>query len=224
MIKKVAVLLAGCGSLDGSEIQESVLTLLAIKQNGANYQCFSIDQDQHHVSNHLLKKFATDKRNILEESARIARSDIKLLSSFDVDEYDAIIIPGGYGVVYNFCDFATKVKDFQVRDDIADICRNFTKMGKPIGFICIAPIMITKIYQDLVKIKEQPIKMTMGNNKDFIEIVNSFNMEHIETDTTNICVDNDYKIVTSPAYLLDTDISQLYIGINKLVQAVLNLI
>ncbi len=225
MTKKIAVLLAGCGCSDGSEIHEVVLTLLSIKQHGANYECFSIDEDQNHVTNHALKEVSlNEKRNMLIESARIARCEIKVLSSLNISDYDGVIIPGGYGVAYNFCDFALKGKDFTVREDVANICRKFTEMAKPAGFICIAPIMIARIYQNLCQQNQYRIKMTLGNDQQIAEIVNSLGMQHIDTPVSEACVDKTYKIVTTPAYMLAKNPAEVYSGINQLVIKLLELI
>lgn len=219
MRKNIAVLLGGCGTFDGSEIQESVLTLLSIKQCEVNYQCFSIDEPQHHVTDHNSKSVDNNTiRNMLIESARIARGDIKNISELLVDQYDALIIPGGFGVAHNFCDFAIKGKDFSVRSDIARICLEFTKAEKPVGFICIAPVMIAKIYCGF------NVKMTIGNDTQVADIITSMGMKHVNTMVDEICIDEKYKIVSTSAYMLAENIAQVYDGIFKLVSAVVKLI
>jgi enhancing lycopene biosynthesis protein 2 len=221
-MKKIAVLLAGCGSLDGTEIHEAVITLLSIKQYNADYQCFSIDDNQNQVTDHVLKQQSVDQvRNMMTESARIARGEINLLSQLVAQEYDGLIIPGGYGVAYNFCDFAIKGKDFTVRRDIVDICQTFTKLAKPVGFICISPIMITKIYQDLCNQAGKKIKLTLGQDQQLADLVNESGMQHVNTKVDEVCVDENYKIVSTAAYMLAQNILEVYSGINKLVKEIL---
>lgn len=224
MTKRIAVLLAGCGCFDGSEIHESVLSLLAIKQQGADYQCFSIEDDQFQVTNHAINKVINDEhRNMLVESARIARGDIKAISTLDPIKYDALIIPGGFGVAHNLCNFALKQKDFTVRADVSALCQKFTELKKPVGFICIAPIMITKIYHDVCKRNKQVINMTLGNDVNIAQLVNNLGMNHFTTNVNEACVDHNYKIVTTPAYMLAKDITQVYLGVSELVKQVLML-
>ena len=216
-MKKVAILLAGCGCFDGSEIHESVLTMLSIKQLGHNYQCFSINDEQYHTVNHLTQVEESSNRNMLVESARIARGNIKEIAELCVDDYDALIIPGGNGIAFSLFDFALKGPDFSVRNEVKEICLSFTNRDKPVGFICIAPVMIAKIYSEKVK-------MTIGNDSNIAAMVDSMGMEHNNTDYNEVCVDEKHKIATVAAYMLATDIGMAYQGIYKLVEKVVELI
>lgn len=215
-MKKIAVILAGCGRMDGSEVQESVLTLLSICQAGCTYQCFSLDTAQDHVTNHLTNETTTETRNMLIESARIARGDIKPLEKLEVREYSALIIPGGNGVAYHLFDYGTKGADYTVNSIISKICQEFTKAKKPVGFICIAPVMIPAIY-------DFPVQMTIGSDKATAHIVTNRGAIHHERKVDEICVDNNHKIVSTPAYMLAQNIFEAYKGINKLVNKVIEL-
>ncbi len=213
----IAVILAGCGQLDGSEIHESVLTLLSIKQQNANYQCFSLNSAQEHVSDHLSRtNVSNESRNMLVESARIARGYIKPLEAIDINQFNALIIPGGNGIAYNLFDYASKGENFSVNPVIRDTCIAFTKVKKPVGFICIAPVMIPKIYPN-------KITMTIGTDHETTNLVTKLGAIHQNCNVDEICVDTAYKIISTPAYMLAKDIQEAYIGISKLVAKVVEL-
>ncbi|MFO0320775.1 MAG: isoprenoid biosynthesis glyoxalase ElbB, partial [Neisseriaceae bacterium] len=203
-MKNIAVILAGCGRLDGSEVHESVLTLLSIKQLGANYQCFSLDENQDHVSNHLTNQNEpSSHRNMMVESARIARGDIKPVTELNVEDYDGLIIPGGNGTAFNLFNFAIQEESFTIKPIIRDICRQFTSNRKPVGYICIAPVMIPKIYQEKVN-------MTVGDDKEIAKLIEKLGAIHHNCAVEDICVDEKYKIVTTPAYMLAQNIVEAY--------------
>ena len=216
-MKKIAVILAGCGRMDGSEIHESVLTLLSIQQAGAIYQCFSLDQAQVQVVNHLTNESEpTQTRNMLVESARIARGDVLAIEDLKLEDYAGLIIPGGNGIAANLFTLAKDGIDFQVNSQVANSAREFTQAGKPVGFICIAPVMIPAIY-------DVPIHMTIGTDESTAKIVEARGAIHHNCSVTEICTDDKHKIVSTPAYMLAQNIGECYIGINKLVQEVLRL-
>ena len=213
----IAVILAGCGRLDGSEIHESVLTLLSIKQLGANYQCFSLDAPQEHVSDHLSGDIiSNESRNMLIESARIARGDVVPLKNLNIKDFDALIIPGGNGVAYNLFDYAIKGENFSVNQTMKNTCIAFSHATKPVGFICIAPVMIPKIYTDKVT-------LTIGNDSDTANLINKLGGTHKNCKVDEICVDTTHKIVSTPAYMLANNILEAYSGIFKLVEKVIEL-
>ena len=199
-MKKIAVILAGCGRMDGSEIHESVLTLLSIQQAGAKYQCFSLDLEQYHV---------TESRNMLIESARIARGDVINLANIDVNEFDGLIIPGGNGIAANLFSLLQDSENYTVNELVAQTARQFTQANKPVGFICIAPVMIPAIY-------DFPVNMTIGNDKATADLVEQRGAIHHSCNTTEVYVDEEHKIVTTPAYMMANSIVEAYSGINKL--------
>lgn len=215
-MKKVAVILAGCGRMDGSEIHESVLTLLSIQQSGANYQCFSLNLDQDHVTNHLTDEIVAEKRNMLIESARIARGDVLELSKINTEDYDALIIPGGNGVAANLFTLAQEGANYSVNQTVAAVAREFTASGKPVGFICISPVMIPAIY-------DFPVNMTIGSDQGTAELVKSRGAIHHNCQVNEICVDAEHKIVSTPAYMLANSILGAYTGISRLCLEVIKL-
>lgn len=217
-MKKFAVILAGCGRMDGSEIHESVLTLLAIQQAGASYQCFSLDQAQAQVINHLdNQSVVQETRNMLVESARIARGDVQPLENLNVTDYAGLIIPGGNGIAANLFTLAQDGAAFQVNNLVAQAARDFTNAQKPVGFICIAPVMIPAIY-------DFPVHMTIGNDADTAKLVESRGALHHNCSVDEICIDEANKIVSTPAYMLAQNISECYGGINRLVQQLIKLV
>jgi enhancing lycopene biosynthesis protein 2 len=215
-MKKIAVILAGCGRMDGSEIHESVLTLLSIQQAGAKYQCFSLDLEQYHVINHLTNQNVTESRNMLIESARIARGDVINLANIDVNEFDGLIIPGGNGIAANLFSLLQDSENYTVNELVAQTARQFTQANKPVGFICIAPVMIPAIY-------DFPVNMTIGNDKATADLVEQRGAIHHSCNTTEVYVDEEHKIVTTPAYMMANSIVEAYSGINKLCFALIQL-
>jgi enhancing lycopene biosynthesis protein 2 len=214
MTKKIAVILAGCGRWDGSEIHESVLTLLSITQNGGSYQCFSLDKDQYQVMNHLSEKpVPQEKRNMLIESARIARGDVKSISELNVNNFDALIIPGGNGTAFNLFSLAYKGNDYSVDESVKNLCLNFTQLKKPIGFICIAPAMIPIIYGSSVS-------FTIGDDQGLIDLLETKGAKHFKHNVNEIHIDNTNKVVSTPAYMLAQNIGEAYTGIKKLVDQI----
>lgn len=213
-MKKVAVILAGCGRADGSEIHESVLTLLSIRQNNGEPYCFAPNLSQHHVTNHLTNEvMKNETRNMLVEASRIARGEIQPLEELQISSYDALIIPGGNGVAYNLCDFALKGPAFTVNPLVKKICLDFTNATKPVGFICIAPVMIPKIYGP-------GLKLTIGNDESVANILKGLGAIHSNKNVDEIEVDEGKKIVTTPAYMLAKDVLEAYTGIKNVVDKI----
>lgn len=215
MKKKIAVVLAGCGVYDGAEIHEATLTLLAIHQQGADYQCFAPDMEQAHVINHLTGEEMAESRNVLVESARIARGNIRSLSTFKAAEFDAILFPGGFGAAKNLCDFAFRGAACTVNPDVEKAVRAMAKAHKPIGALCISPVVITRILGD--------VAVTIGNDRDTAQAIKAMGGTHQVRSHGEVTVDPRHKVVTTPCYMLDANISQIYDGASKVVQAILSL-
>jgi enhancing lycopene biosynthesis protein 2 len=215
---KVGVVLSGCGVMDGSEIHEAVLTLLALSRQGAEAICMAPDADQHHVINHVSNQEMREKRNILVEAARIARGKIKNVKEVKASDVDALIFPGGYGAAKNLCTFAFDGPDCNVNPDIERLTREVHQAGKPIGAICIAPALIAKVFQT------QKFDLTIGNEKEPAQAIEKMGQKHIECHVREIVIDKKNKIVTTPAYMLAKNIAEAHEGIEKLVKAVLALI
>ena len=217
-MKSVGVLLSGCGVFDGAEIHESVLVLLALDRANARVVCTAPDAPQHHVVNHLTgQPVPHEQRNILVEAARIARGKIQPLAGFDVSQVDALIVPGGFGAAKNLCNLALAGDQFQVQPDVVRVLEAAHKAGKPIGFVCIAPAIAARLFGKL------GVEVTIGTEADTARVLESAGAHHVNCNVHNIVVDRRLKIVTPPAYMLATRISEAEAGINKLVQAVLEM-
>lgn len=217
MAKKVAVLLSGCGVYDGSEIYETVLTLLRLDQCGAEYQCIAPNDEMMHVINHATGDEMPESRNILTEAARLARGNIIDLADAKEQDYDALILPGGFGAAKNLCDFAVKGSDMTVRADVADFTRSFHSAEKPVGLMCIAPVMVAQIFGS-------GVKCTIGTDPDVAEEITNMGASHEDRGVDDICVDEFNKVITTPAYMLATSINDASKGIFELVDKVLSLI
>lgn len=216
-MKKVAVILSGCGVYDGAEIYESVLTLLAIEQEGACYQCMAPDIEQMHVINHRNGEvMPNQKRNVLTEAARIPRGDVIDLATANPSEYDALIIPGGFGAAKNLSNFAVAGAHAAVNTDLSSFAQAMHKAGKPIGLICIAPAMAPLLFGE-------GALCTIGNDPDTAAAIEAMGGRHQDCDCSSIVIDDKRLLVTTPAYMLAGSISEAASGINKLVSKVLQL-
>lgn len=216
MTKKVAVILSGCGVYDGAEIHESVITLLRLDQRGAQVQCFAPNIAQLHVINHLTGEEMPESRNVLVESARIARGNVKDLGDADVNDFDALIVPGGFGAAKNLSSFAIDGPGCSVHPDVLALAEAFAEAGKPVGLICISPALAAKIYGP-------GVVCTIGNDADTAAAIVRMGGTHEECDVHDIVEDTARKLVTTPAYMLAQSISEAAGGIYKLVDRVLEL-
>lgn len=213
-MKKFAVVLSGCGVFDGSEIHEATLTLLAIKKAGHNYQIFAPDMPQLHVINHYKGEVANEQRNVLCESARIARGQAKPLSQFDVNDFDAIVFPGGFGVAKNLCNYAVKGADCTVNPDVERVIRDMHTAHKPIGALCIAPVLLARIFGN--------VQITVGAASNDAVNVEKMGASHIVTSHGEVVVDKVNRLYTTPCYMLDdATIVQIAQGADNLIQAIL---
>lgn len=217
-MKRVAVILSGCGVFDGAEIHESVLTLLALDRANARILCAAPDVPQHHVVNHLTQQpVPGETRNVLVESARIARGQIIPLHQLKVSDLDAVIVPGGFGAAKNLCTFALAGEHFDVHPDVARILQETHQAGKPIGFVCIAPAIAAKLFGP------EQVEFTIGTDPGTAQALAASGGQHVPCNVFNAVVDQRLKIVTTPAYMLAARITEAEAGINKLVQAVLDM-
>lgn len=214
--KKVAVILSGCGVYDGAEIHESVITLLRLDQRGAHAQCFAPNVAQMHVINHLTGEQMPESRNVLVESARIARGEVKDIREANVEDFDALIVPGGFGAAKNLSDFAVKGAECTVQPDVLALAEAFAEASKPVGLMCISPAMAAKIYGP-------GVICTIGNDADTATVVNKMGATHQECEVSEIVEDTARKLVSTPAYMLAQSISEAASGINKMVDRVLEL-
>ncbi|WLQ15246.1 isoprenoid biosynthesis glyoxalase ElbB [Hahella aquimaris] len=211
----IAVVLSGCGYLDGAEIYESVITLLALDSNDAKYQCFAPDINLVQVVNHISgEPVPGASRNVLLESARLARGEIKELSELNPDEFDALIFPGGFGAAKNLSTFAVDGVDMKILPQVERVAKAFAEAGKPSGYICIAPTMIPHIYG-------AGVKCTIGDNRDIAGAIESMGGQHVDCAVDDVVADEERKVVSTPAYMLAGRISEAATGIEKLVRQIL---
>lgn len=213
---RIAVVLSGCGVFDGAEIHESVLTLLALDRQGAAYECFAPNIDQAHVIDHLSGEETAEKRNVLVESARIARGEIKDIKELKAEDFDGVIFPGGYGAAKNLCNFAFEGAECSVEVGVARVVGEMSAAGKPIGALCIAPTMIARLMDGA--------ELTIGQDPDTAQAIEAMGCKHTPTGHGEVVVDRDRKVVTTPCYMLDSTIGQIAEGADNAVKAVLEMV
>lgn len=215
-MKKVAVILSGCGVFDGSEIHESVLTLLALAEAKAAVQCFAPDIPQQDVIDHVTGNTTQETRHVLSEAARIARGQIKPLRSEIAKDFDAAIFPGGSGAAKNLCDYALEHSACEVNPEVTQFIHSMHQLHKPLGFICIAPVIAAKVLGN-------GVRLTIGNDAATAKAINLMDANHVECPVTNCIIDEDFKVVSTPAYMLAQSITEVRTGISALVSAVLQM-
>ena len=207
-MKKIGVVLSGCGVYDGAEIHEAVITLLAIDRAGAKSVCMAPDIDQIHVINHHNgEEMVGEKRNVLVESARIARGEIRDINAIKVDDIDA-------------SSFAEKGDECDVHPDVMRLVKEFVAKQKPQAALCIAPAMMAKIYES------ESVKptLTIGNDKDGISMIEAMGSQHQECVATDFVFDEKNKIVSTPAYMVGKSISEVAEGIEKTINKLVSMI
>ena len=206
-MKKIAVVLSGCGFLDGSEITESVSLLIALNQAGAQVSCFAPDIEIN-VTNHLTKKDAGEKRQLLVEAARIARSKISPLATLHAKDFDAIAFPGGFGAAKNLCNWAEKGAKCDVNPDVKRVILDFHSASKPIGAICIAPVLLARVLGD------KKVTVTIGDDQETIAEILKTGAQHEECPVDDYITDRETKVVTTPAYMYgDAKPNEVFAGI-----------
>jgi len=212
-MKKFAIILAGCGVYDGAEIHEAVMAMYAVMKNGAEYQLFAPDIAQHHVVNHLTGAEMPETRNVLVESARIARGKIKPLTDLDMRSFDALLFPGGFGVAKNLCSFAFKGADCEVHPQVSKVVREAVSLRKPVGALCISPVILAKVLGD--------VEITIGSDTGTADAVEKMGAKHKNTSHGQVVTDTKHKVFTTPCYMLDATILQIAEGADNIVKAML---
>ncbi|MFY0989399.1 isoprenoid biosynthesis glyoxalase ElbB [Halomonas sp. C05BenzN] len=214
MSKQVAVILSGCGVFDGSEIYETTLTLLRLDQLGIGYRCFAPDIDQHHVIDHRSGEVAEgEARNVLAESARLARGEISALTELEAGDFDAVILPGGFGAAKNLSNFAEASDEMEVLGELAAALAGFHEARKPIGLMCISPVLVPRLLG-------RGIAVTIGHDPGVSGAISAMGGLHRSCGVEDIVVDFENRVVTTPAYMLATRISEAATGIFKLVDRI----
>ena len=219
-MKKVGVLLSGCGVNDGAEIHESVLTMLFLDKPGVEMILMAPNIDQMHVINHYTGQEMEEYRNVLVESSRIARGEIKDMAEVSGNDLDALVIPGGFGVAKNLCDYAMAGPECSVNPDVYRLIAELRLMEKPIGAICIAPVMMAKVLGE----QEESANMTIGYDETTSTDIISMGSKHIECPVSEMIIDEEKKIATTPAYMEAKSIKEAAEGIEKLINQILSMI
>nr|WP_321408799.1 isoprenoid biosynthesis glyoxalase ElbB [uncultured Carboxylicivirga sp.] len=214
--KKIAVILSGCGVFDGAEIHESVLTMLAIAKQGAQYTLFAPDIQQHHVVNHITGDEMNETRNVMIEAARIARGAIQPLDSYKAEDFDALLMPGGFGAAKNLSTFAFEGAESSVEEETMRAIKETHAAKKPIGALCIAPAVVAKALGQ--------IEVTIGQDKGTADAIEKMGAIHKQTKHGEVVIDVVNKIATTPCYMLDANIIQIAEGAENVVKATLEMI
>jgi len=215
-MKTFALVLSGCGVKDGSEIHEAVACLYALEAAGINYQCIAPNITQTHVVNHFTGETLNESRNVLVEAARIARGKIKAMDMVSANDFDAAIYPGGFGAALNLCDFGIKGSEHEVQKDTLAFAKAMAQAKKPQGFICIAPVMISKIYGP-------GVKLTIGNDTKTVQAIAEMGGVHEITGSGEIVIDQSHKVVSTPAYMVEKTIPDVFSGIQQLVRQLIEM-
>ncbi len=219
----IGVLLSGCGVYDGAEIQESILTLLAIEEIGATYTCISIDADQHHVVNHLTGEEMPEKRNMMVEAARIARGSIKEIKSIQPADIDALVIPGGFGSAKNFTTWAFDGPNGTIRDDVKLLLVNMINVGKPIVALCVSPVVLAKAFEG----SSVKLNLTIGSSAEdspyeipqFEVGLQATGAKTAEKTIREILVDRENKVITAPCYMMEASVLEIRNNIKQAIEA-----
>lgn len=215
-MKKVAVVLSGAGVMDGSEIHEAVISVLALDRAGAAISFFAPNVNLDEV-NHLSNEATGASRNVLLESARIARGKIQDVKQAQAEDFDAILFPGGFGAAKNLCDFAVSGPKAKANEDIAELIKQTHAKGKVIGAMCIAPALIAIVLGD------KGVELTIGTDEGTAQAIESFGAKHKKALVDEIVFDEVNKIVSTPAYMLAKSIKEAASGIEKLIAKVLEI-
>ena len=219
----IGVLLSGCGVYDGAEIQESILTLLAIEEIGATYTCISIDADQYHVVNHLTGDEMPEKRNMMVEAARIARGAVKEIKSIQPADIDALVIPGGFGSAKNFTTWAFDGPNGTIRDDVKLLLVNMINVGKPIVALCVSPVVLAKAFEG----SSVKLNLTIGSSAEdspyeipMFEVgLQATGAKTAEKTIREILVDRENKVITAPCYMMEASVLEIRNNIKQAIEA-----
>ncbi len=214
-MKKFAIVLSGCGVYDGAEIHEATLSMLAIAKKGCSYEIFAPNTDQHHVINHITGETMEETRNVLVESARIARGKIHDLKEFNPEDFDTLLFPGGFGAAKNLSSWAFEGADASVLPEVEEAIRMMSDLGKPVGALCISPVILAKIYGR--------VTITIGDDEDTINTLESLGTTHVQTTHGEVVIDDDHNFATTPCYMLDATIDQIAEGADKMVDALIRM-
>ncbi len=211
MQRKIAVVLSGCGYLDGTEITEAVSSLIALDQCGVHYACFAIEKEVPAVD-HISKLEESNMRCTLAEAARIARSEVKTLKDLQETDFDGVLFPGGFGAAKNLSTFAVEGSKGKVDKEVLRILQTFHAASKPIAAFCIAPATVA------LALGKHGIELTIGNDKETANEIEKTGAQHIDCAVDDFVTDRENKVITSPAYMYETTPAKVFAGIQKAVR------
>ncbi|KAG8230644.1 hypothetical protein J437_LFUL010661 [Ladona fulva] len=223
---KVAVVLSGSGVYDGTEIHEACATLSHLTREGAEPICYAPDVKQMHVVDHVKGvQSEGENRNVMVESARIARGNIKPLSELKAANVDAVVFPGGFGAAKNLSDFAVNGDSCKLNSEVNHVLKDFHSAKKPIALCCIAPILAAKAIPG--------VTITLGKTDDgsgkwphagAIEAATKMGAKVEMKHVNEASVDKKNLIVTSPAFMYDGKFHEVYDGIGVMIKTLMGLI
>lgn len=227
-MKKIGVLLSGCGVYDGAEIHESVFTMLAIQEAGAEYICISVNKPQHHVVNHLTGEEMKESRNMMIEAARIARGNVKDITEIDPADIDALVIPGGFGSAKNFTSWAFEGPEGMVLPEVKLLIVNMINIGKPVCALCVSPVVVSKALED----SDIHATMTLGTTEEsspydiqgFSDGIKQTGVEPVFKTVKEVQVDTVNRIVSAPCYMMDANMIEVRNNIKSAIEETINLI
>lgn len=225
--KKIGILLSGCGVYDGAEIQETVLAMLAIQEAGAEYVCIGVNQQQHHVINHLTGEEMPESRNMMVEAARIARGSIVEIQAVQPADIDGLVIPGGFGSAKNFTKWAFEGPDGRILPEVKLLLVNLMNVGKPIAALCVSPVVVAKAMEG----SAFELQMTLGSTKEespydiasFHQGLEKTGVLPTEKTVSEILIDTKNKIVTAPCYMMEANLLEIRKNIQQAIQALISL-
>lgn len=224
----IGVLLSGCGVYDGSEIHEAVFTLLAIEELGGRAICFAPDKSQHHVIDHTNGEEMKEKRNVLTEAARIARGDIRDIREVNVNQFEALVIPGGFGAAKNLTDWAFNGPDGEVDEEVKRIILNTIKVGKPIAAVCMGPTVVAKALENSNIRAEMTVGTTEESSPYDIKAVSDgmekLGVKSVMRTVREIAVDKSNKIVTAPCYMMDASVLDIRNNVKQAITEMVGMI
>ncbi len=228
MKKTIGILLSGCGVYDGAEIQESVLTMLAIEEIGANYQCISINKNQHHVINHLTGEVMNEERNMQIEAARIARGNVKNTNEITAANIDALVIPGGFGSAKNFTSWAFEGPESTILPEVKLLLVNLVNAGVPVVALCVSPIVLAKAFED----SSIQLNITLGTLEEpspydisaFTDGLSKTGMNSEMKNITEILIDKQNRVISAPCYMMDASITEVNSNIRQAIAALKNML
>jgi len=215
MSKKILVVLSGSGVFDGTELHEAVISLLSFARAGATTVCAAPNKNQMHVINHATGDVMDEQRNVLVESARISRGNIEDLADINIDDYDAVFLPGGFGAAKNLCTFATEGPNCSIDGDVERVLKGFHSANKPIGAVCISPAVVVRAIGG--------VTVTIGSDAGTADALAAMGGSHANHSVDECHIDTTNKVITAPAYMVDTGIAEVAEGIDAAVQALVGM-